>query len=65
VEPFARNEYETEARKALQKGDIEVALVWAALAQTETAKRTEGHLKEIGRLLNKIQLNLESITNKR
>lgn len=65
MEPFARNEYETEARKALQKGHTDVAVVWAALAQAEATKQTEGHLKEIRRLLGKIQLNLESIAVKR
>ncbi|MET9247674.1 hypothetical protein [Nonomuraea sp. NPDC003709] len=65
MEPFARNEYETEARKALQKGDAEAALVWATLAQAEAMKQTGGQLKEIRHLLGKIQLNLESSAAKR
>ncbi|MGW4412748.1 hypothetical protein ACWEJ6_52800 [Nonomuraea sp. NPDC004702] len=55
MEPFARNGYETEARKALQKGNTEIALVWAALAQVEAMKKTAGHLEEIRSLLSKIQ----------
>lgn len=65
MEPFARNEYETEARKALQEGETEAALVWATLAQAEAMKQTGGHLKEIRHLLSKIQLNLESSAAKR
>ncbi|WP_326824175.1 hypothetical protein OHA77_33565 [Streptosporangium sp. NBC_01639] len=58
MQSFERNDYETEARKALQKGDVAAAQVWATL---RVAENLENHLAEIGSRLSEIETRLQGI----
>ncbi|WP_187415051.1 hypothetical protein [Nonomuraea sp. PA05] len=46
MEPIGKTDYETEARKALQKGDVATAQVWATLHQAEVFSRGLEKLEE-------------------
>ncbi|MEV0997082.1 hypothetical protein [Nonomuraea sp. NPDC050202] len=39
MEPFGNTDYESETRKALQKGDVATAQVWASLHQAQVLRR--------------------------
>ncbi|SET82245.1 hypothetical protein [Nonomuraea wenchangensis] len=38
MEPFGKTDYETDARKALQKGEVDKAQVYATLHQAQVLK---------------------------
>ncbi|GAA2869266.1 hypothetical protein [Nonomuraea rubra] len=54
MEPFGKTDYESEARKALQKGDVSTAQVWATLYQAQV----------LGRRLEKIEEAVHAIALK-
>lgn len=61
VEPFPRNDYETEARKALQKGDIASAHVYATLHQASLMKELTDYVRSVSSTLDEVKLGISNI----